>query len=116
MAASLGQNFRAAIGQDLAPITFTVLDGDGVAVDLTTSGTTVLWVMRTHPLSDVDVLSIAGTNLGSDGTFDVTIADTDTDDIEPRVYFHSAEVNDAAGLETPVALGSAEFYKYKKKA
>lgn len=115
MAAKLEQNFRAAIGEDLAPLTFTVLDGAGDAVDLTPGNTTVLWVMRTHPLSDVDVLSIAGTNLGSDGTFDITITNAVTAGIEPRVYFHSADVNDTNGIVTTVALGSADFYKYKKK-
>lgn len=111
MAAKLEQNFRAAIGEDLAPLTFTVLDGAGAAVDLTPGGTTVSWVMGTHPLSDIAILTVAGTNLGSDGTFDITIADTDTDSIEPRVYHHSAKVTDAAGIETVVALGSGDFHK-----
>ena len=109
MAASLEQNFRAAIGEDRT-LTFTVLDSLGVAVDLT--GASVTWVMRSHSLSATNILSISGTNLGgAAGTFDVVITDVLTDAIEPRVYHHSAKVTDGAGIETVVALGSGDFFK-----
>ncbi len=111
MAASLEQNFRAAIGEDRT-LTFTVLDAatPPVAVDLT--GASIQWIVRTHPLSSTNVLSISGTNLGgAAGTFDVVITDALTDSIEPRVYHHSAKVTDSAGIETVVALGSGDFYK-----
>ena len=110
MAASLEQNFRAAIGEDRT-LTFTVLNAAGTAVDLTLAGTTVEWRMRTHPLSSVNVLQISGTSLASDGTFDAVITDVLTDTIEPRVYHHSAKVTDGAGIETVVALGSGDFFK-----
>lgn len=110
MAAKLEQNFRLAIGADRT-LTFTVLDADSNVVDLTPPGTTVTWVMRTHPLSDTDILSISGTNLAADGTFDVIFTNALTGSLEPRVYHHSANVDDAASLAGPVALGSADFYK-----
>lgn len=109
MAAKLEQNFARHIGEDFV-LTFTVKDANDVAVNLT--GATVAWTMKTHPLSPTAILSAAGGGIPSGGdnnTFTITIADTNTDAIEPRVYFHTVKVTDSSANETIVATGYGEF-------
>ncbi len=101
MSASIEQNFRMNVGEDLT-VAFTVT---GANNDLT--GGSVSWIMRTHPLSATNVLSIAGSSVG-DGTFSVVFADTDTDSIDPGVYYHEAKAT-VSGVETIVARGFVQL-------
>ena len=106
-ATAKGQNFGAVIGEHLV-LTVTVTDSAGTVVNI--NGYTISWVMFTHPLSAEDAaLTIAGAVVGdgSAGEFTVTVADTATDSLEPRVFFHEAKITSGAAVESIVAIGTA---------
>lgn len=65
------------------------------------------WAMRTHALSSADSLAKTGSIVtAAAGTCSVTVADTDTDSLEPRAYFQQLKVTDSSGNETVVATGT----------
>ena len=108
-ATSKEQNFAAVIGEDLV-LTYTVTDAADAAVNI--NGYTISWVMFTHPLSAVAAaLTIAGAVVGdgSAGQFTVTVADTATDSLEPRVYHHEAKITSGGPVESIVAIGTADW-------
>ena len=105
MAAAVAQNFRLHIGEDVT-VAFTVTDADGANVNLT--GNSVAWAMRTHELATADTLTIAGSSLG-DGTFSIVFVDTNTDAINPGVYYHEAKYTDASLNESVVVRGSVQL-------
>lgn len=112
MAAKVEQNFRWMVGEDRT-LKFSVFEDDGTTPKPIT-GATVSSVFKVHPLSAEDAaLTIAGANVASGGNsshqFDVVIADTDTDSLEPRVYYHTAKVTDTSSNETFVARGTASL-------
>ena len=108
MAAAINQNIQLAVGEDRV-ITFTVVDSAGVAVSIAAS--TQTWRVSAHEHSAVNVLQLTGALVGggTGGQFSVTIADTDTDALNPGVYYHEAKVTAGSGAETVVAWGTVDL-------
>jgi len=85
--------------------------GGVVEPTINLTGFSAEWSMRTHPLSSNDVLNKT-TSSGialttpTGGVLTVTIADSDTASIEPRVYYHELEIVTAGGLKTTACTGT----------
>jgi hypothetical protein len=105
------QNFSMYSGDD-DEIAVSVVDDEGVAIDLT--GATITWsladsrggtvlVTKTSDTSaELSITSAAG------GTFTIHLLATDTDDLA-GVYYHEAQVEDSQGHKTTVLTGYAEI-------
>lgn len=101
-----GQNIEMSQGEDKT-INFFVYDSAGAALD-SLSGFTFLWYVATSPTASTTVLtkdSTAGiTTSGSNGVV-VTLADTDTEGIDPDTYYHELRAIDGSANEDIIALG-----------
>ena len=96
------------IGED-RPVGFTVVDADGVAVNITDYA--LEWVLRETPGSATATITKttdSGITItdGPAGKCEVAIADTDTIDLSPGRYFHTLRRTDD-GLETVLSFGQA---------
>jgi hypothetical protein len=102
------QNFEIHAG-DSRDIVVTVTDSQGAAVDLT--GAAVAWQLARSAGSAAAVVSkslgagIAITD-GPNGVFTVTLDPADTESLT-GLYYHEAEVTDAAGNRSTVLTGVA---------
>lgn len=103
------QNFEIYQGDDLA-LEVTVKNADGTPKDLT--GATIRWALHTTNKAAVPKLSkaistgIAVTDAAG-GVFTVTIARADTAALKAGVYYHEAEITDAASKRATVLTGKA---------
>lgn len=98
MAASVNQNLRLQIGED-RDITWTIAGTNF-------TGATVNFWMATHELASTNALEKLGT--GADGSVSVSIADTDTDSLNPGVYYYELKTTES-GVETVVAWGNVDL-------
>jgi len=108
MAALTNQNFVTYQGDDVFPI-FTVEDGAGAVVDISTVTQITWWCQLT--VEDGAVLTkrksageITFVTNGTDGRFQVEITATDTALLDGW-YQHMARITDALGNATTVAVG-----------
>lgn len=98
---------------------FTVLDDDGVAVDIT--GWAVEWVVRKHKGDQGTALlsKTAGSGIilttPASGILTVAVADTDTDGIPAGTYYYTLWRTDA-GVEVELAFGEAVLRQPAKRA
>ncbi len=101
---AVNQHFHLDQGEDRT-LTFTVTTDGTTAVDIT--GHTLSWELYTHPMAASSTLTVAGVITdATNGVCTVTLADTDTDSIEPRVYWHELKTTDSSGAETVVSRGN----------
>ena len=103
------QNFTSYAGMAVAPI-FTVTDGSGNAIDLSTASD-IEWIAfkditLTAALTKKKSVSAGVTfvNTGSDGNIQVNMANGDSTSLDGW-YFHSVVVTDSGGNKTTVAIG-----------
>ena len=102
------QNFEVVSGND-KQLNVTVIDQDGVAVDIT--GATIVWGVSLTDESKSRIFfytSPANITITSAtaGKFRINILDTDTEPLVPQDYFHEARMVDTAGLKTTVMRGT----------
>src|SRR5574340_899717 len=89
------------------------LTESGAALNIT--GCTIRWVLRKEAASGTALLTkttasgITITN-GVAGLCSIALADTDTDDIDPGVYYHEMSVVDTLGNVSTVLTGRCTVY------
>jgi hypothetical protein len=103
------QNFTSYAGDDAEPI-FTVTDGAGAAIDLS-SVSDIEWIAYKDKslaaaLTKKKSISsgITFPNAGTDGKIQVNISRTDTAALDGW-YFHSVLITDGSGNKTIVEVG-----------
>lgn len=93
-------------------IDVTVVDGDGVAVDIT--GATIKWVLAKTAGDSALVTKTTGDGItitdAAAGKFRVTLVPADTESLA-GVYYHEAEVTDASSQVSTVLIGKVIVYK-----
>lgn len=109
MTIAANQDFITTAGDDVYPI-FTVRDGSGVAIDISTVSQ-ITWSMQTTSADTAPLLTlkkstggIVFTNTGVDGKFTVNIGKALTTPLDGW-YQHYASITDAVGNVTTVAVG-----------
>lgn len=94
---------------DTVSVDFAVTDSAGVALDLT--GATVKWQLAARPGSAALVTKQTSSGItvtnAAGGLFTVAIASSDTTSLSRGRYYHEAQVTDAAGNISTVAVGHA---------
>lgn len=108
-------------GEDKSLVfTITTTDGGSVAQDIT--GWALSWTLkRAATDADVDAVLTKTTAAGialttpASGICTVSVADTDTDGVVPRLYYHELKRTDA-GSETILAYGRAELRRALHKS
>lgn len=108
MAASEDQNFTTYAGDDVFPV-FTVVDGDGAAVNISTV-TAIQWlvtdqdgtalVTRTKAAGQITFVTT-----GADGQFQVAVPASVTSGLA-GFYRHVAKITDSSGFVTTVTVGT----------
>lgn len=99
MAAAVNQNLRLQIGEDRT-VTWTITGTDF-------TGDTVNFWMAPHELAATNTLELTGT--GANGSVSVTFADTDTDSLNPAVYYYQLKTTEGGSVETVAAWGSIDL-------
>lgn len=98
------QPIRLGRGEDTT-ISGTVLDEDSAVVDI--SADAILFTVK-NSLSDTDankVFQVSGTNLTVNGTFDIVIADSDTNSLDTRTRWYDIELVTSGGSRYTVSRG-----------
>jgi hypothetical protein len=101
---AVNQHFHLDVGEDRT-ISFTVTSDGTTAINITAY--TIAWKLYTHPMASSAALTVAGVITdAANGVCTVTVADTDTDSLEPRVYWHQLKVTDGSANESVVSRGN----------
>ena len=98
------QPIKITRGEDVT-LSGTVTDENGSVVDI--SGDSLLFTVK-NSLTDSDddkVFQVAGTNLAADGTFDVVIADTNTNSLDLRSRYYDLELVTSGGSRFTTCRG-----------
>lgn len=98
MAAAVNQNLRLQIGEDRT-ISWAISGADF-------TGDTIDFWMATHELAAANTLEKSGT--GGVATASVSIADTDTESLNPGVYYYEVKATES-GVETVLAWGNIDL-------
>jgi hypothetical protein len=109
--AMFDQDFEMFQG-DTKQLVVSVVDGDGLAVDL--SGATITWKLFKSKSGNVaDVTKTIGNGLtvtnATAGEFTVDLAEADTVNLI-GTYFHEAKVQDIRGYKTVVMVGKVTIH------
>jgi len=106
------QDFKMIQGEDKV-LEITVVDENGSAKAIT--GATITWSLA-RAVDDTPLItkSTGGSGIsitdGNNGVFQVTIGDTDTNDMN-GAYIHEAEVVDTSGRKNTVLFGTIQIQK-----